>query len=59
MNTKLLINTFAGLVLSVSGFANAGLITFDLEWSGQTFGNNAVASGFIVIDDAVFINGGG
>ena len=33
--------------------ANAGLITFDLTYSGAPFGNSAVGSGSITFDDAI------
>lgn len=58
MNIKMLRAVIAGLILSVSGFANAGLISFELEWSGDAFGNNAYANGLITIDDEVFVSPG-
>ena len=37
---------------------NAALIDFNLDWSGRSFGNNAVATGNIVIDDTLLNNPG-
>lgn len=59
MKFKFLKTTIASLVLSVSGLASAGLLNFELEWSGVSFNNNVSAVGFIVIDDTYFKNGGG
>ncbi len=42
--------------LVVSSAANATLIDFRLAWSGESFGNNASATGTITIDDAVLLN---
>ena len=39
--------------------ANAALITFDLSYSGDRFGNAAVASGSITFDDAILPVPGG
>lgn len=43
----------AALSLCCVGSALANLITFDVQWSGSSFGNNASATGFITFDDAV------
>jgi len=45
------------MTLGTSG-ANAALLTFDLNWSGEYFGNNAEAFGTITIDDSALINPG-
>lgn len=45
------------MIVTISSIANAGLITFDIGWSGADLGNNATAFGTIVIDDTIFING--
>ncbi len=38
--------------------ANADLISFDLDWSGESFGNDAIAVGSITLDDALLLNPG-
>lgn len=38
--------------------ANAALLSFDLNWSGESFGNNAVAVGTITLDDSILVNPG-
>lgn len=43
----------AALSLCCVGSALANLITFDVQWSGSAFNNNASATGFITFDDAV------
>jgi hypothetical protein len=35
------------------GSALAGIVTFNIEWSGASFGNSATATGFITFDDTV------
>jgi hypothetical protein len=35
----------------------SAMTTFDLDWSGASFGNSAVASGFITVDESVFPGG--
>jgi len=55
MNIKMLKAALAGLILSVSGFANAGLINFDYDGPGKldvdTAGITLVS--FTVIDDSI------
>lgn len=51
MKTKLL------PTLTVAFFAAASAVnalTFDLAWSGATYGNNATATGSITVDEALF-----
>ena len=38
--------------------ARAELLTFDITWSGQPFGNTATATGSITIEDNVLPNPG-
>jgi hypothetical protein len=38
--------------------ASAELRTFDLEWSGESYGNTAIATGTITIDDTLLNNPG-
>ena len=38
--------------------ARAELLTFDITWSGETFGNSATATGSVTIDDTVLPNPG-
>ena len=40
----------ASTVIAMSGSAQAEMVTFDLEWSGASFGNIATASGTITFD---------
>ena len=60
MNTKMLKAAFVGLVLSVSGFANAGLIIEDSIGAGE-FGQHSFdwAGGDLIIDVLASSWGGG
>jgi hypothetical protein len=42
----------AVLSLGVAGSALADIITFDVQWDGLAFGNQATATGFITFDNA-------
>lgn len=56
MKTNALISLL--LLFLVPLCANAELRTFDLEWSGESYGNSAVATGTITIDDTLLNNPG-
>ena len=56
MFTKIL--TVAILITVMAASAHAGLITFSVEWSGANFGNSAVATGTITLDDTLLPNPG-
>ena len=43
------------LFLGVIGTVSAAPITFDFTFSGESFGNTAIATGFITITDAALI----
>ena len=43
----------AFLSLGVAGSALADIVTFDVQWSGLSFGNQATGTGFISFDDAL------
>ncbi|MGB0658869.1 MAG: VPLPA-CTERM sorting domain-containing protein [Mangrovicoccus sp.] len=49
---------YAALLASTSVFltstANAAIQTFDLAWSGDSYGNTAEATGYITFDDVIF-----
>lgn len=51
---------FVGLALTVfwATSAYSALFDFDLDWSGASFGNAAVATGTITLDDAILLNPG-
>jgi hypothetical protein len=42
----------------VPGQVQAGLMTFDLTWSGASFGNTAMATGQITFDPSLLTNPG-
>ena len=46
------------LLIFAPVIAGAELRTFDLEWSGESYGNTAVATGTITIDDTLLANPG-
>ena len=48
----------AAVGTALSASANATVLDFILEWSGESFDNNASAVGSISIDDSVFLNPG-
>jgi hypothetical protein len=56
MKTKALISLLLLFLVPLS--ANAELRTFDLEWSGESYGNSAIATGTITIDDTILQNPG-
>jgi hypothetical protein len=58
--TKITVATAAGAALSLSimGAKPAQAAIFDLKWSGEFFGNEASATGFIDFDPAQFSNPG-
>ena len=59
MRARALINgMLLSLYLLVTSSAQATLLGFDLEWSGESFGNSATAVGMITIDDTVLQNPG-
>jgi hypothetical protein len=43
----------AGATMLAAGSAGATITTFDITWSGASFGNSAVAHGFITLDAAL------
>lgn len=50
--------TIAALFVVASSAVQAQLATFDLSYSGASYGNNAVAAGTITINEALFNNPG-
>lgn len=59
MRARTLINgMLLSLCLLVTSSAQATLLGFDLEWSGEAFGNSATATGMITIDDTILENPG-
>jgi hypothetical protein len=46
------------LTLLMSNVSQGALITFDLLWDGTSFGNTAMASGFITFDESFLPNPG-
>ena len=60
MNIKMLKAVIAGLVISVSGFANAGLINYEMEFTitenvSGSFGGitgGSILLGSVVVDDS-------
>ena len=56
------LSRFAAALVTAALFASpasATLLTFDLDWSGASFGNAATATGSITIDDTVLPNPSG
>ena len=55
MNSKMLKGAFTGLVLSISGFANAGLIEIDFDnlSSGTIVGANYISQGVEFVDATI------
>jgi len=43
--------------MGAASLANAAIVTFDIEWSGEVYENAATATGFITIDDALLPSG--
>ncbi len=59
MKTRIKAVLAAGLLMVLgTTTANAALLSFDLNWSGESFGNNAVAVGTITLDDSILVNPG-
>ncbi len=54
--SALLLTVFTTLMIQATSFAAP--ITFDLAWSGASFGNSASATGSITFDDALLFNPG-
>jgi len=57
-------NTLAAItattIVTLSGAAQAEMVTFDLEWSGASYGNSATATGTLVLDiSESFMTSGG
>jgi len=46
------------LSLGIAGSALADIVTFDVQWSGLAFGNEATGTGIITFDDALLPDGG-
>jgi hypothetical protein len=46
------------LLIACTSFANAGFITFDLNYSGAQFQNSALATGSITFDDTILPQSG-
>lgn len=47
----------AAIGLTVAAPASATLLSFNIEWSGASFGNDAAATGMLTVDDTIFPNG--
>ncbi len=56
------VRLFASAMAAAMGLASASqaaIVTFNIKWSGDTFGNSAIATGFITVDTAVLPGGFG
>lgn len=50
---KFVFGAVVGAALGVASMAHAAITKFDITWSGQRYGNEAVASGFMIIDTSL------
>lgn len=53
---RLIVICVVGMILASAPAASGAIRTFDLDWSGASFNNSAVATGWIQIDDTLLQN---